>query len=120
MSFQEPQRTLGSTNTEIGPIGIGTWSWGDRLGWGYGSDYNEETLYEAFETCLASGITFFDTAEIYGQGKSEEFLGTLLRRTQGTATIATNAENRNFTASSIFAGNRGSLSLPTVRLRWDC
>ncbi|MBI9048301.1 MAG: aldo/keto reductase [Anaerolineaceae bacterium] len=56
-------------------LGIGTWSWGDTLYWGYGKGYQEEDLKRVFHYCLEKGITFFDTAEIYGQGRSETFLG---------------------------------------------
>jgi aryl-alcohol dehydrogenase-like predicted oxidoreductase len=56
-------------------MGIGTWSWGDRLFWGYGKDYAEADLRKVFQLCVLNGITFFDTAEVYGQGQSEEFLG---------------------------------------------
>lgn len=56
-------------------IGMGTWSWGDRLFWGYGVAYNERDLEDAYHYCVASGVTFFDTAETYGQGQSEIILG---------------------------------------------
>jgi aryl-alcohol dehydrogenase-like predicted oxidoreductase len=58
-------------------LGVGTWSWGDRMLWGFGSDYKEIDLSEAFYASLSAGITFFDTAEVYGQGRSEEILGNL-------------------------------------------
>jgi aryl-alcohol dehydrogenase-like predicted oxidoreductase len=63
------------TNIEIG---IGTWSWGDRFFWGYGNKYKEEDVIQAFEESIHNNISFFDTAEVYGQGKSEHFLGKLI------------------------------------------
>lgn len=60
-------------------IGIGTWAWGDRLYWGFGNGYQEKDLREAFKASLNAGIQFFDTAEVYGQGRSEMFLGEFLR-----------------------------------------
>ena len=59
-------------------IGIGTWSWGDRLVWGYGDGYAETEIHDAFVESISSGVRFFDTAEVYGQGKSETMLGKLL------------------------------------------
>jgi len=54
---------------------VGTWAWGDRYIWGFGQEYGREEIAAAFEACVQSGTLFFDTAEVYGQGKSEEFLG---------------------------------------------
>ena len=56
-------------------MGLGTWAWGDRLFWGYGREYNDEDLKQAFNVSIHNGINFFDTAEVYGQGKSELLLG---------------------------------------------
>jgi aryl-alcohol dehydrogenase-like predicted oxidoreductase len=70
-------------------IGIGTWAWGDRFVWGYGHNYSEEDISQAFQESISSNITFFDTAEIYGQGKSEMFLGKLIPGIQKPIKIAT-------------------------------
>lgn len=70
-------------------LGIGTWSWGDRLFWGYGSDYGETEVARAFEAAVANGATFFDTAEVYGLGESERLLGRFLKRTSQPVQIAT-------------------------------
>ncbi|MDW8327422.1 MAG: aldo/keto reductase [Anaerolineales bacterium] len=60
-------------------LGLGTWQWGDRLFWGYGQGYAEAELKEAFDASVAAGITFFDTAEVYGQGQAERFLARFIR-----------------------------------------
>jgi aryl-alcohol dehydrogenase-like predicted oxidoreductase len=70
-------------------IGIGTWSWGDRLYWGYGRDYDFDDLRSSFDFCLESGINFFDTAETFGQGRSESFLGRFISSTTKQVRIAT-------------------------------
>ena len=70
-------------------LGIGTWSWGDRLFWGYGSDYGETEVQKAFEAAIASGATFFDTAEVYGLGESERLLGKFSQQTTQSIQIAT-------------------------------
>jgi len=65
-------------------------AWGDRFFWGYGRAYSETDVKSAFELSLDAGVTFFDTAEIYGSGISETLLGKFLRessRPQGTFPI---------------------------------
>ena len=69
-----PAVPLGRTGLTIPPLGIGTWAWGDRFYWGFGRGYGEDDLQAAFEAALDAGITFFDTAEVYGLGRSERFL----------------------------------------------
>lgn len=82
-------KTLGNSEIKIPGLGIGTWAWGDRLFWNYGKDYGEEELEAAFDAAVKAGITFFDTAEVYGLGKSESFLGRFIQRTEQPIQIAT-------------------------------
>jgi aryl-alcohol dehydrogenase-like predicted oxidoreductase len=70
-------------------LGIGTWAWGDRLVWGYGNKYREEDITQAFNEAIENKVAFFDTAEVYGQGKSESFLGKLLPGSPNPVKIAT-------------------------------
>ena len=63
-------------------MGIGTWAWGSRILWGYGKEYTEADLVSVYEETLKSGVNFFDTAEIYGMGKSEEILGRCIRESK--------------------------------------
>lgn len=70
-------------------MGIGAWAWGDRLVWGYGKGYSLADLREVFEISIRSGIKFFDTAEVYGQGESENILGQFLETTQDKVFVAT-------------------------------
>jgi len=70
-------------------FGIGTWSWGDRFVWGYGNKYSEGDITEAFQESIQNGAYFFDTAEVYGQGKSETFLGKLIPTSSKKLKIAT-------------------------------
>ncbi|MEO1006823.1 MAG: aldo/keto reductase [Cyanobacteria bacterium J06638_38] len=76
-------------NLSLPALGIGTWSWGDRLFWGYGSNYGEAEVAEAFTAALANGATFFDTAEVYGLGESERLIGRFLKQTNKSVQIAT-------------------------------
>ena len=73
---------LGDTNLGISKIGVGAWAWGSRILWGYGKDYTEADLISVYEESLKSGVNFFDTAEIYGMGNSEEILGRCIRESK--------------------------------------
>lgn len=81
--------TLGQNGPAVTPLCIGTWAWGDKLFWSYGKDYGADQLREAFQASLDAGVNFFDTAEIYGMGLSEEFLGQFMRETDKPVQIAT-------------------------------
>ena len=70
-------------------IGTGTWAWGDRMVWGFGQGYQENDLKAVFEASMKAGIHLFDTAEVYGQGKSETYLGQFLREAEQPAAVAT-------------------------------
>jgi len=70
-------------------LGIGTWAWGDKLVWGYGNSYSEADIREAFKVCVGGGIRFFDSAEVYGQGKAETILGELCAQEDEEFVIAT-------------------------------
>lgn len=74
---------------EISPLGVGTWSWGDSLFWQYGKGYGANDVQQAFEASLAAGVNFFDTAEVYGLGKSEELLGQFVQGTDAPVVVAT-------------------------------
>lgn len=61
---------------KISRIGLGTWQFGSRE-WGYGTEY-EARSHGIVRRALNLGITLFDTAEIYGFGRSETLLGAAL------------------------------------------
>ncbi len=74
----------------ISRIGLGTWQFGSRE-WGYGSDYNDKAAQEIVARAVDLGITLFDTAEVYGFGRSERILGAALaaRGVRGEMFLAT-------------------------------
>jgi aryl-alcohol dehydrogenase-like predicted oxidoreductase len=69
---------LGMTNVRVTPVGIGAWQWGDTMMWSYGKGYGEQDVRAAYDAAIAAGINFVDTAEVYGRGKSERFLGQFM------------------------------------------
>lgn len=91
MSAEHPAPTihLGHNGPAVSVLGIGTWAWGDRMLWGYGRGYGDADLRAAFEASLRAGITFFDTAEVYGMGRSERLLGEFIRSTQANVAVTT-------------------------------
>ena len=64
-------------------IGLGTWQFGSRE-WGYGDDYADREAGRIVARARELGITVFDTAEVYGLGRSERILGAALRTSGGT------------------------------------
>ncbi len=70
-------------------IGLGAWAWGDRLVWGYGKGYSDAEVEEGFRVSLENGVTLVDTAEVYGNGRSERMLGQFLKDTDTPVIVAT-------------------------------
>jgi aryl-alcohol dehydrogenase-like predicted oxidoreductase len=74
-------RLLGEGGPEVSVVGLGTNNFGGRI------DY-EQSL-SVIDAALDSGVTLIDTADIYGQGTSEEFIGRALEGRRDRALIAT-------------------------------
>lgn len=83
------QRRLGATGLVVPPLGVGVWSWGDTRTWDYGKSYTRDDVRQAYKVSLDAGLTFFDTAEMYGHGESERLLGQFRREDERPITIAT-------------------------------
>ena len=69
----------------LGPvsrIGLGTWQFGSRE-WGYGDAYADRAARDIVRRARELGITLFDTAELYGFGRSERILGEALGHERG-------------------------------------
>lgn len=82
--------TLGSTGYEVSRIGFGAWAIG--ADWG---DVGESDAMAALETALEKGITFFDTADVYGDGRSERLISQLREAHPSVQiTVATKAGRR--------------------------
>ena len=73
--YEQGQRQF---TTALAPIGVGTWSWGNRLLWNYHPERDDPLLLQTFQGCIKAGLTFFDTADSYGTGKLEGRSETLL------------------------------------------
>lgn len=84
-----PSIALQPNGPTIAPLGIGTWQWGDKLFWSYGKDYGVAQVREAFQAAVDAGVTFFDTAEIYGFGESERLIGQFIQGSDRPVQVAT-------------------------------
>jgi aryl-alcohol dehydrogenase-like predicted oxidoreductase len=76
------------TAQKISKIGLGAWQFGSRE-WGYGDHYAGEVAYAIVKRAVELGITLFDTAEIYGFGRSERILGRALGEYRERVFLAT-------------------------------
>jgi len=68
-------RTFGRTGIEVSEIGVGTWQLGGA-DWG---DVSEEQSLDTLAAAVDAGVTFVDTADIYGAGRSETLIGQFLK-----------------------------------------
>ena len=76
------------TTTRISKIGLGTWQFGARE-WGYGEDYAGSVARDIVRRAVDLGVTLFDTAEVYGLGRSERILGEALGERRWSVFLAT-------------------------------
>jgi aryl-alcohol dehydrogenase-like predicted oxidoreductase len=74
--------------TTMSRIGLGTWQFGSRE-WGYGDSYATQEARAIVRRALELGVTLFDTAELYGFGRSERILGEALGEDRQSAFLAT-------------------------------
>jgi len=84
------QRPLGRTGRDISVIGLGTWQLG--ADWGQVSEADAEAV---LATTVEAGVTLLDTADVYGDGRSEKLIGDFLaRRPDHGVTVATKMGRR--------------------------
>ena len=84
------ERILGKTERPVSVIGLGTWQLGGD--WG---DVPESDALALLEASVDAGVTFFDTADVYGDGRSEQLIGRFLADNPGSGvTVATKMGRR--------------------------
>ncbi len=82
-------RLLGRTRLKISEVGFGAWAIGGNT---YGNSYgptDDRVSLAAVKTAVDLGCNFFDTADVYGHGHSEELLGKALKGNRDEVLIAT-------------------------------
>ncbi len=107
-------RQLGNSGIEIPPFGIGC----NRL-----TDSSDPGLFATVDEALSRGVTHFDSAESYGDGKSEEFLAAALKGRRDRAFIASKFGMRYVGGKTVICGTpeylRAACDLSLGRLRTD-
>ncbi|MCU4973267.1 aldo/keto reductase [Halobacteria archaeon AArc-m2/3/4] len=83
------RRALGTTGWDVTEIGLGTWNIGSD--WG---EVSEEEGRAAVRAALDSGIDFLDTADVYGDGRSERLIAEVLADHDAEPVVATKAGRR--------------------------
>lgn len=68
-------RRLGKNGFEVSEVGLGCW----QLGADWGASISTESGFSILQAAVDNGIRFFDTADVYGSGKSEAIIGEFLR-----------------------------------------
>jgi aryl-alcohol dehydrogenase-like predicted oxidoreductase len=113
------QREIERLGRSVSVVGLGTWQLG--ADWG---DVSAEAAAEVLDTAVDAGVTFFDTADVYGDGRSETFCGELRRRHPGVF-VATKMGRRvaqeaiNYNRENFLAWNdrsRENLDMETLDL----
>ncbi|MFG2077808.1 Predicted oxidoreductase [Nonomuraea maritima] len=112
-------RVLGRTGREVSVIGLGAWQLG--ADWG---QVTEDDAVATLEAAVEAGVTFIDTADVYGDGRSEQIVGRFVKRHPGL-TVATKMGRRleqipsNYVMSNFRAWNersRRNLDVDTLDL----
>ena len=112
-------RELGRTRTPVGTVGFGAWQIGSA--WG---EVSESDAMAALHAAVADGVTFVDTADVYGDGRSERLVGRLLKE-YPHLTVATKMGRRlpqepeNYNPDNFRAWNdesRANLGVDTIDL----
>jgi aryl-alcohol dehydrogenase-like predicted oxidoreductase len=114
------KRRLGKTGRDVSEIGFGAWA----IGGSWGETDDAQSL-AALHAAVDAGVTFFDTADVYGDGRSERLLGRLLEERDEPLVVATKFGRR---APQVLASysernlrtwlerSRGNLGVETVDL----
>ena len=82
-------RKFGSLDWQVSEIGLGCWQIG--ADWG---KVNDDKAYEVLKSSFENGVNFFDTADVYGDGRSEKFVGSFINSISERIYVATKAGRR--------------------------
>ena len=105
-------RKFGQTGRLVSEVGLGTW----QLGGGWGT-VTEDAALATLHAAVDAGTTLLDTADVYGDGRSEQLIGRFLKQTRETIYVATKLGRfsppgwpQNFTLETMRAHTEASLS----------
>lgn len=112
------KRNLGNNGIEISEVGLGCW----QIGANWGNEIDKKKAFEILNEAVNNGITFFDTADVYGDGRSETLIGEFLKNSDANIKVATKFGR----GSNVFPNNyseqalRDSVDASRKRLNIDC
>ncbi|MEM8487698.1 MAG: aldo/keto reductase [Bacteroidota bacterium] len=90
--------TLGKTDIKVSSISMGCWAIVGGLNWGH---QEESASLEALRAAYDAGITFFDTAEMYGDGLSEQLIAKALHDVRSEIVIASKVSPQHFAPADL-------------------
>lgn len=106
--------TLGNSELRVSALSLGAWQLGDPGFWGEDECSEAKDLVAA---AIDNGINLFDTAELYGNGSSEEILGEALKGRRDEVVLASKVSTQHCTAEGVRAACENSLNrLQTDRI----
>ena len=79
------KRKLGNNGFEISEVGLGCW----QIGANWGDEIEKKKAFEILNEAVDNGVSFFDTADVYGDGRSEALIGEFLKNTKADIKVAT-------------------------------
>ena len=113
------QRTFGRTGQSVSEIGFGAWAIGGA--WG---DVSKDDAKAALHAALDEGMTFIDTADVYGDGRSEQIVAEVLKERGGPKPLVATKIGRRSSPHVAQAYNQGNLAAyverSLVNLQTDC
>src|SRR5581483_4266501 len=77
-------RNFADSSVKVSEVGVGTWQFGGD--WG---EVSEESALKTLDAAVKAGVTFIDTADVYGAGRSENFIGKYLEQSKAKVFLAT-------------------------------
>ena len=92
-------KVFGKTGEKVSVIGIGTWQAGLKS---WGKDYTLNDVINAIKAGIEHGVNFIDTAEVYGNGRSESVVGEIIKEYGEELFIATKVAGYNATPNKVF------------------
>ena len=115
-------RAFGNTGLKVSEIGFGAWGIGGNINSSkaYGPT-NDKNSIVALEQAYDSGINFFDTSPLYGNGHSEELIGKTFKKFREKVILVTKVGYKDFTGKQDFSSDyiKSSLDKSLSRLRSD-
>jgi len=98
-------RRLGKTGRQVSEIGFGAWAIG--ASWGH---VEESDALAALNQALDSGVTFIDTADVYGDGRSEQLIARVLRERGGERPFVATKAGRRLEKQTVAGYSRSNLA----------